>query len=165
MTRRVPSSWVSSGHGTPDVCARHGKPATRRYRLSLVSSPPDWSWLFLIGGVLIFFIVRAVTRKTVEARMWPFCEQCGRLRIKQLVLGWSVAVGGAALIVWLGTAAYSAPGDVQAAAIGVTLVVAGVLFGLTFTGWQGITRAKVSQDGMWVTFRKPHPAFEAQLPD
>jgi hypothetical protein len=70
---RVPTALVHSG-AAPPVCARHGAPGSAQKRTTFVSQPPGWSYVLLLVGVVAFFIVTLVIRKTAVAPAWPYCD-------------------------------------------------------------------------------------------
>ena len=52
----LPAYWVSSGHGLPPVCSRHGEPAADGVAISVPSRPPGWAYALLVVGLLPFVI-------------------------------------------------------------------------------------------------------------
>ena len=46
---RIPTPLVASA-GVPDVCVRHGQPASTRKRLVLNSRPPAWVYPLAVWG-------------------------------------------------------------------------------------------------------------------
>src|SRR5262249_37873116 len=95
----IPAGWVEAGYGVPDVCARHGEPAAERPGLGIISRPPQWSYILILLGFLIFLIVVLAMRRKVTAPAWPFCAQCVQRRKRFLLVGWPLfLIGVAALI-------------------------------------------------------------------
>jgi len=76
----IPAPLVASGQGLPSVCGRHGEPADRHRRVVFRSTPPPWTYLLILLGVVLFAIVATVLEKRVKAPAWPFCPRCGSLR-------------------------------------------------------------------------------------
>ncbi|OLE25584.1 MAG: hypothetical protein AUG44_15615 [Actinobacteria bacterium 13_1_20CM_3_71_11] len=147
----IPAQWVAAGYGVPDICARHGLPATRRLRLRLISRPPGWALPLLIIGVVIYWIVVAALRQTVIAPAWPFCHECeqarkGLRRVGLTLVGLMLLsfVGG---IVVIGPLHNEAGGP--AFLLGLLLALAAIIvYGRA--NWVVASRARVSGDGQWV---------------
>src|SRR5262249_52373330 len=97
MHTSIPANWVGAGDGVPRGCSRHCQPAAKVARTRLQSRPPGWAYVLLIFGALPYIIAVSVTRKTVVAPAWPFCAQCNTLRVRRLIIGLVVLVGGLAL--------------------------------------------------------------------
>lgn len=172
MSTRIPANAVAVGQGLPDVCVRHGEPATQRKKVQLFSKPPAWSYALLPVWIVFLFVVFA-TRKTVKAPAWPFCDRCRTQRTRMLVAGLVVlaaSVGGV-----FGSIALAEPADPNAGtanADAAVLSFVGVLLSLILfvvgvalaarSGAAAIAAAQVSRDGAWVEIRHPHVEFTAQ---
>ncbi|MCP3785524.1 hypothetical protein NLX85_19370 [Micromonospora sp. A3M-1-15] len=162
MTVDLPAQAVTAG-AVPEVCARHGQPATRRGKTVFRSYTPKWVYVLLLFGVLPFAIVAAVLQKRVKAPTWPFCADCGRLRTRRLLIG----VGLVVLAV-VGAVALSAllpPSDSTAGPIVlvfVLLLIAGL--GVASTAANGpIASGYVSRDGSILHLRRAHDRFAEQV--
>jgi hypothetical protein len=80
MPTQLPAAWVSAGYGVPTVCARHGQPGTLRARTEFESAPAGWSYAFIPLGLLVFVLIRAATRKRIDAPVWYYCDSCRSMR-------------------------------------------------------------------------------------
>jgi hypothetical protein len=157
MQVHIPASWAKQGYGVPDVCARHGVAAKRR-RVD-ISVQPSSVWLFLLVGVIFFFLVRVFLAKTLRLPAWPVCDRCVRRR--RTVFAVSAAV------VLLGVAAFAAPFVVDdlgpdLLGIGMLLMIAGLIV-LAWAPWATVVGVKADEALTWVTVVAVHPAFEAQF--
>ncbi|GIH08078.1 hypothetical protein Rhe02_61450 [Rhizocola hellebori] len=100
MVIEIPSHWPNAGYGIPSVCAKHGRPEVQRTKVKLETATPDWQYLLLLFGVVVYFLVRgflgddvggvgvAVLRQMCAGAHSPHVDR-GRLRCWRLG-----AVGG-----------------------------------------------------------------------
>ncbi|MGW5667369.1 hypothetical protein [Micromonospora sp. NPDC003776] len=162
MTVDLPAHAVTAG-AVPEICARHGQPATRKRKTVFRSYTPKWAYILLLFGVLPFAIVAAVLQKRVKAPTWPFCADCGRLRTRRLLTG-----TGLVLLAVVGAVALSALMPSNDASAGpivlvfVLLVIAGL--GVASTASSGsIASGYVSNDGNTLHVRRAHQRFAEQV--
>jgi hypothetical protein len=162
MTVDLPARAVTAG-AVPEVCARHGHPATRRRKTVFRSYTPKWAYLLILFGVLPFAIVAAALQKRVKAPSWPFCADCGRLRTRRLLIGIGLVVLAVAGVVAL--SALMPPNDSSAGPmvlVFVLLLIAGL--GVASTAGSGpIASGYVSNDGTTVHVRRAHQRFAEQV--
>lgn len=109
MRVEIPAQRASLGRGIPDVCARHGNPATSHLALRFrsrphpaalllplsgavpLAAPHDLALLVLCSlGPLSFVIYGRLVRKTITVERWPFCDRCSRAYRWTRGLGWCV---------------------------------------------------------------------------
>lgn len=157
----LPAAWVSRGYGIPDVCSRHGQPATYRRRIVIESSPPGWTYATIPAGLLIFGILRAVFRKAIVAPAWPFCDRCRRRRIIAIAIAGGIVAAGLATIV---AGFQSTDTDVIFAVFCAGLLV--ILLGYAGLHWArpaAIADAQLTRDGQFVTLSHASQRFTAQL--
>jgi hypothetical protein len=167
---QIPAVLVASGYGVPEVCSRHGEVALDRRRTRFISRPPQWSYVLVLAGLVVWLVVVVALRKTVVAAAWPFCARCRALRTRLLTIGLAtVAVGIVAVVGSIALTASDPSGHSAAAQAGpfgllVGLVV--LLVGAAVAGRGGtpaIANAFVSGDGRWLGVRKAHPAFAERV--
>ena len=153
----IPAAWVAAGRGVPDLCGRHGEPAVEHRKVSMFSRPPAWSYVLILGGVLLFVIVALALRKTVVAPRWPFCTRCLDLRSRRRKTGLALLGGAlAVLVASFATAIATTNANVGATVLGIgnLLFLAGLIAGLvvlTQSAWRAVAAAVVSGDGLWVS--------------
>ena len=133
VNTQIPANWVAAGHGVPDVCSRHGEPAVDRRRVRFISRPPQWAYILIIFGAIVFVIVAAAMRKTVWAPAWPFCARCREYRKRMAGIG--LGIVGLAVVMFIGSIAIgSANSDSDTAgslaAFGVLLSIFALIAGL-----------------------------------
>ncbi|RQW88989.1 hypothetical protein DKL51_24085 [Micromonospora globispora] len=129
------------------------------------SYTPKWTYLLILFGVLPFAIVAAVLQKRVKAPAWPFCQECGRLRTRRLLIGVGLVVFAILAAV---VAAAVLPDDGSAAGPATLLFVLMIIAGLGIAGTAGygpVASGYVSNDGQTVHFRRAHERFAAQAAD
>lgn len=162
MTVDLPAHAVTAG-AVPEICARHGQPATRRRKTVFRSYTPKWAYILLLFGVLPFAIVAAVLQKRVKAPSWPFCADCGRLRTRRLLIGIGLVV--LAVVGAVALSALMPSNDASAGPIVlvfVLLVIAGL--GVASTAGSGsIASGYVSNDGNTVHVRRAHQRFAERV--
>ncbi|WBB75614.1 hypothetical protein O7602_08960 [Micromonospora sp. WMMD1128] len=156
MPTTVPVAALRQPGGAPSACVRHAAPATRRKSVLFRSTPPTWSFLLILLGVLPFAIVATITQKRITMPNWPFCHACKRLRLRRLLDGIGVALLG-----FIAVISFSAtmPPSSNLTAVVVTLSFAGLLAGVAFastSGWATIAAAKLSSDGTSLRLRTAH---------
>ena len=166
MATNLPAPWVRAGHGIPTVCSRHGRPATRRVATQFVSRQSPWMYLLMVVSLLIYLIVAWATRKVVVANGWPFCSRCRIVRILRFLAAAAVFVLGIAAILVAEPPISS--GTRLSLTGGLVLVTGLVLFlvgiiAMTRSGWASVAGATVTPDGIWVSVRKAHPRFDAEV--
>jgi hypothetical protein len=161
---QLPAGLIATGRGVPEVCARHGEPATERRAIKVISRPPAWSYPLIILGGLVFLIVVLATRKTVAVPNWPFCPRCKTLRGRLLGIGLGLIALGVLGFVG-GVAVTSSAPDSSAGGFLVLFAVLVLLAGIIVavrSAPLAVARAQTSQDGRWVLVKSAHPAFAAR---
>ncbi|MEV4351141.1 hypothetical protein AB0J83_42330 [Actinoplanes sp. NPDC049596] len=156
----IPASYITSGWGTPSVCARHGEPAVEHKKTRFISRVQGWAYLLLLAGALPFLIFVLATRKTVEAAAWPFCARCARDRKKGLAIGLALLAVGVVGIFLASAVPDAAAGLV--AIVAVVALVAGYIVALRSASRMLVAGGQADERGQFVTFRKAHEAFAAQ---
>jgi hypothetical protein len=157
----LPAGRVIAGQ-LPQICTKHGQPASMTRKLRLISKPPAWARFLIILGALPYLIAVLATRKTVNATAWPFCAQCQSDRTRKIGIGLGVLALGL-LLFFVGIATIG-----NDSAVGPLLFLVGfitLLVGIVVAaqgGWIGQARAFVSADGDSVIVRKPADAFAQQ---
>ena len=163
MRLEIPVPWVIQGYGVPTVCARHGLPETRRGRMDIVSQAPGWTYAMIPLGWFPFWLARAVTKKTIVARAWPFCGRCISQRwIAVVATSLVVGAGGVAALAGLAFIDSREPWAFWAAVGGIAVAIVG-LGATRWAQWAGIAKAVVNSEVTWVRVRSPHPRFEEQF--
>ena len=159
MTVAIPAPLVATGQAMPDVCVLHGRPADRHKRVIFRSKTPAWTYVLILGGVILFAIVAAVLQKRIKSPAWPFCPACAAVRRRRLLIGVGLVVLGVVAVV---VVAGVMP---QGASYGPLLVLAFVLLllvGLVFiarASWASVASGFASRNGMAVEVPHPDPAF------
>ncbi|MEH0954814.1 hypothetical protein [Micromonospora sp. CPCC 205554] len=123
------------------------------------STPPTWSFLLILLGVLPFAIVATIMQKRVTVPNWPFCRACARQRLRRLLGGIGVALLG--FIAVIGFSAAMPPSSSLTAVVVIlsfAVLLAGVVFAST-SGWATLAAAKLASDGTSLRLRKAHPNF------
>jgi len=160
----LPAAMVTSGGGIPAVCSRHGDPAVRGRRVQFISRPPGWAYLLLLAGALPFLVVGMVTRKTLAAPRWPFCNSCNN-RIRRSRLGalalLLACIAAIAATIWFGG---QDPSLVAVGLILFLLLFLATLLVLISSDPTRVARAVVTRDGYALRVREVAPAFVAALP-
>jgi hypothetical protein len=180
MSVQVPAGLIASGEGIPGVCSRHGRESSRAAKCRFISRPPRWAALLILVGMLPYLIVVLALRKTVQAPYWPMCTECDGRRRKMLLGGF----GGIAASVVLFVVAMALVTDTTTtvteygyttteaspmAGFGFLLIVlslAAFIAGIIVAGQGtvlGTAQGLVTQDGMFVEFRKSHPSFDQSV--
>jgi hypothetical protein len=151
----LPAGMVLTPGALPDLCPRHGRLAARQRKVTFVSRPPLWVYLFLLGGVLPMLIAYMVVRKTLSPPVWSFCDVClARRRSLLIAMGVCLVAMATSLV------SQSGPFIVITWAIGiVALLVLGAA-----RGWVTIAAADVTRDGQALIVRKPDPGYVHHLP-
>src|SRR5439155_4000528 len=165
VNTQIPANWVAAGHGVPDVCSRHGEPAVDRRRVRFISRPPQWAYILIIFGAIVFVIVAAAMRKTVWAPAWPFCARCREYRKRMAGIG--LGIVGLAVVMFIGSIAIgSANSDSDTAgslaAFGVLLSIFALIAGLAVAvraAAPAVAGGQVSQDGAWLLLPPAHEEF------
>jgi hypothetical protein len=161
---RIPSFWVSTGAGIPEVCARHGEPATVRANVSMVSRPAWWAYLLIPFGVLPFILAVRYTRKTVEVAGWPFCARCRTWRRAVLLSGLSIIGAGVVMFAIYVQRADTATGSNPLdwfGVIGLVVAIVGIFVATRATP-RATAGAAVSRDGSGIAVPQPHERFAAR---
>lgn len=159
----IPAPLVSAGQAVPQVCVRHGEPATRHRKVVFRSYIPAWTYLLILIGLLPFLIVAAVLQKRVKAPAWPFCARCSRLRTIRLLAGLAVAVLSIAAVPALAPVlGDDSPYGPQIALVFVLVLIAGLGIASSAAS-SAIAAGYASHDGSSVKFRRPHPRFADQV--
>ncbi|MDI6103734.1 hypothetical protein QLQ12_34480 [Actinoplanes sp. NEAU-A12] len=157
MSITIPSGLVHNGTGIPDLCSRHGEPASLRKPVKFWSKPPTWAYFLILLGALPFLIVTLVMRKEVQAQAWPFCPQCEKLHRNRLIIGISLIA-----LLPLSFVLANAFNEVGPLLILLAFVAAfaGIILQSRGT-YRVLPWGFVSQDGSAVDFPKAHPNFVA----
>ncbi|MFI1992902.1 hypothetical protein [Actinoplanes sp. NPDC020271] len=157
MSIAIPSGLVANGAGIPDVCSRHGEPASVRKAVEFWSKPPTWSYLLIALGALPFVIVTLILRKKVRAQAWPFCPQCEKLHKNRLIIGIVLIALLPLSFVIAGSA-----GDTGALLVLVAFLAAfaGIII-VSRSTYRMLPWGFVSRDGSTVDLPKAHPQFVA----
>ena len=161
MTVDLPAAAVAAG-AVPQVCARHGEPATRQKKVVFRSYTPKWAYLLILFGLLPFAIVAAVLQKRVKAPSWPFCTECGKLRTRRLLIG--IGLVALAIVAAIALSAVFSANDSVAGPVVlvfVLMIIAGL--GVASTAASGpIASGHVSSDGHTLHIRRAHERFAEQ---
>jgi hypothetical protein len=145
------------------VCTRHGQPATRFDRVLFRSRPPYWSYLLLLSGIIPFLIVVVIFQRRIHSPGWPFCRDCGRLRLVRILGGAGLVL--LAIVSVIGFAA-AAPESDAAAVAGFTLFAVLLVGGLTLisvAGRPAVARGYALPDGAAVRIKNPDRRFVDQV--
>jgi hypothetical protein len=131
-----------------------------------VSRLSPWMYLLMIVSFLIYAIVAWATRKTVVAKGWPFCSRCRIVRVLRFLTAAAVFAAGIVAILVAESpmstrTQWTLTGGLVLVA-GLVLFLAGII-AMTQTGWASVARATVTRDGIWVSVRRAHPRFDAQV--
>jgi len=163
MRLEMPVQWVVQGYGVPTVCVRHGRPEARRDKVDIVSQAPGWTYALILFGWFPFWAARAVTKRTIQAKAWPFCGRCIRQRwIAVAATSLVIAAGGVAAFAGLTYIDSGEPWAFWAAVGGIALAIVG-LATTRWAQWAGVAKAVVDSEVVWVRVRTPHPRFEEQF--
>jgi hypothetical protein len=154
---RIPAAYVSTGWGTPAVCARHGATATGHKPVRFISRVPGWAYPLLVFGGVVFLIVVLVLRKEVRAARWPFCPRCSHERMNRLVIGIVLAVAGIAGI----PIALSLSDGSASVALLIVMILAGYIVALR-AGWSSMAGGAAISNGQEVEFTRAHETFVAE---
>ncbi|MET7424449.1 hypothetical protein [Dactylosporangium sp. NPDC005555] len=153
----LPSAQVAAGVGhLPPVCPRHGDPAVEQRAIKLVSKPPAWAAIFILGGGILYLIVALAVRKTVKAPAWPWCATCGAQRKKLLAIGLPVLAAGLLLLV--GAVAMNSDASAVLALLGIVVLLVGTIVAAR-GGVLPVTGAVVSGDGRYVEIKNGSDRF------
>lgn len=153
----LPSAQVAAGAGhLPPVCPRHGEPATEQRSVKLISKPPSWAPILILGGGILYLIVVLIVRKTVKAPAWPWCATCTAQRKKLLAIGLPILAVGVLLI--FGGIATNSDASPLIAVLGFIVLLAGVIVAAR-GGEVPMTGAMVSGDGRYVEIKNGSDRF------
>src|SRR3954451_17890463 len=94
----LPAGRVIAGQ-LPQICTKHGQPASMTRKIRLISKPPTWARFLIILGALPYLIAVLATRKTVNAPAWPYCNQCKSDRMRGIGIGFGVMGLGVLLFI------------------------------------------------------------------
>jgi hypothetical protein len=153
-TASIPAEWYRVGC-LPPVCARHGRPATRRLKRTFYTRTPTWVYLLIVISVLVAAIVALAVRKSAPGSL-PGCDQCVAERrrfVWSAVGGWLLGLG---LLVLAGVA-----DNGPAAILGLLVLLVALVW--TFCGDQIRVRGSLRKDLLWVDLKGVAPEFDAQL--
>jgi hypothetical protein len=180
MSVQVPAGLIASGEGIPGVCSRHGRESSRAAKCRFISRPPRWAPVLILAGALPYLIVVMALRKTVQAPYWPMCTECDGRRRKLLLAGFG-GIAASVVLFFVAVALMSDTTTTQTdygytttesgpmAGFGaLLLVLAFVAFigGIIVAGQGttvGIAQGQVTQDGIFVEFKKSHPSFDQSV--
>jgi hypothetical protein len=153
----LPAAQVAAGAGhLPPVCPRHGEPAVEQRKLKLISKPPAWAAIFILGGGILYLIIVLAVRKTVKAPAWPWCATCGAQRKKLLAIGLPLLAVG--LLVLFGGIAANSDATPVLALLGIVILLVGAIVAAR-GGELPVTGALVSGDGQRVEINKGSDRF------
>jgi hypothetical protein len=164
QTVEIPAFRASTGEGLPEVCVRHGEPASQYWTGTVVSRIPWWAFLLIPFGGIFFAIVVRNTRREVGVRSWPFCARCLKARNLGRIVGFAMLGAGvlAFVPVLLRDDSPSGADPVGMLAVaGIVVALAGGLVAARST-LQIAARAEASRDGNAVVVRRPHERFVAR---
>jgi hypothetical protein len=154
MDVAVPASWVASGY-LPQLCARHGTPATHWTKRKFYSRTPLWVFVLIPFSLLIAAIVMAAMRTTVRGQL-PACAACTSERRR------FVAAVVASWVGWFATL-FVAASLSDGWAVIVVLLLAVVALVTSFSGDAFRTRGALSRDKLWVELKGVDRHFADQL--
>jgi hypothetical protein len=159
------SAQAASTAPVSQVCSRHGEPAAQHRRVKLISRTPQWAYVLLVLGLVVFglvpfIIVTLALRKTVNAPAWPFCTHCHALRKRRLLIGSGLFVGGLVLLA-VGLALPRSIGAIGGLAFIILILAAATA--VSYSTWRAISGAWVSRDGLWVEVPTAHQRFAEQV--
>ena len=157
----LPASMVSHGVGLPDVCSRHGRPATHRRQMVIESRSPGWTYVTILAGLLLFWILRAVFRKAIVTPAWPFCDHCRRRRLVAIVLASAIVAAGVVTMVAPFASGYT-DAAVRTLAVGLVIAMLGYV-GFHWATLAAVARVRLTHDGQQVRVTRPSDAFVAQF--
>lgn len=158
---RIPAAYISTGWGTPTVCARHGEPAVAGKRAQFVSRIAPGAYLLLLLGVIGVIVVAVIagTRKRATSAAWPFCRRCQARHTKLLYPGAGLILGGIALGV---ASALTSDAAISTGLLwGILVLIAGAIV-FAKSSWAAVAGGRVIDNGQTVEFRRAHDAFAAQ---
>jgi hypothetical protein len=154
----LPAAQVAAGAGhLPPVCPRHGEPATEQRSVKLVSKPPAWAAIFILGGGILYLIIVLAVRKTVKAPAWPWCATCTAQRKKLFAIGLPLLAVG--VLCFAGGIAANSD---STSPVLVLFGIVALLVGTVVAGRGGqvpMTGAMVSTDGQYVEVKKGSDRF------
>lgn len=151
---RIPASWFAQGYA-PQMCARHGGPATTTRRRSFATPTSPWLYLVLLGSILVFVVVALILRKSVEGPI-PECALCPSERRNYVMSVLGAWISSLALIIsggFAGSSSFLVLGGIAAAAALVWSCLGDLLR----------VRGSLSRDHMWVCLRGLHESFAGEL--
>jgi uncharacterized membrane protein YdcZ (DUF606 family) len=151
---RVPATWFAQGY-LPQICARHGVPASASQQRNIYSRPSAWLYLLILPSVLLFLIVVLIMRKTVPGTL-PSCAGCRTDRRRYLLSVFGGWVGALAIFISAGFT-----DSVALLVLGALAVVAAVVW--SCLGDQFRVRGSLSADQVWVTLRGADASFANQI--
>ncbi len=153
----LPAAQVAAGAGhLPPVCPRHGEPAVEHRSIKLISKPPAWAAIFILGGGILYLIIVLAVRKSVQAPAWPWCATCTAQRRKLLAIG--LPLVGAGVLLFAGGIATNSAEGALVALVGVLVLLAGTIVAAR-GGAVPMTGAVVSKDGGHVEIAKGSDRF------
>lgn len=153
----LPAAQVAAGAGhLPPVCPRHGEPATEHRSLKLISKPPAWAAIFILGGGILYLIIVLAVRKSVKAPAWPWCATCTAQRKKLLSIG--LPLLGLGVLLFIGGIAMNSAEGGLLAFVGLIVLLAGTIVAAR-GGAVPMTGALVSGDGQYVEIKKGSDRF------
>jgi hypothetical protein len=157
----VPASMASRGL-LPDVCSRHGRPSTQRKRMVIESRSPGWTYVTILAGLLLFWILRALLRKAIVTPAWPFCDRCRRRRVVAIVIASAIVAAGVLTMVVPFFASGYTDAAVKTFAVGLVIAMLGYI-GFHWATLASVARVRLTHDGQQVRVTRPSEAFAAQL--
>jgi hypothetical protein len=153
MASLMPANWVANNYEMPAVCARHGQPAARAVRITLINKPSRWAYFGLVGLLTTWAV-----QVKVKAPSWPFCAACVARHTRFQIIG---SAGLAVAVVIGAVGLLPAAGLSWLVPVGIIVAMIGAAF-LGNGGWRSLSGAFVEDEGQTIEVPEPHPAFAAQ---
>ena len=125
------------------------------------SRSPGWTYVTILAGLLLFWILRALLRKAIVTPAWPFCDQCRRRRLVAIVIASAIVAGGVVTMVAPFASGYT-DAAVRTFAVGLVIAMLGYV-GFHWATLASVARVRLTHDGQQVRVTRPSDAFVAQL--
>lgn len=140
----------------PQICPRHGAPATGTRKQKFSSKTPSWVFLLVLVALLLAMIVASCIAKTESAAV-PTCDQCDGDRRQVRLLRY---VSGPVSLALLTGAAAAA--SAVLALTGTLVLIIWLLSLSTAAAGMYSVRGHVVDDH-WLDLRDVHPDFVAAI--
>lgn len=165
----MPGDVVTTPGRLPEVCAKHGRPASRRVKLALQSRTRISGSRALSGNVLSVGNRLGQWAQQVRityVRDWPLCRRCALRRTTLLTTSVIMFWGGIVLLVGGFVArlviGHASPALGMPVMLGFGLPL-GAVVPFAIGSLPRLTRARTSSDGESVLVESPHAAFAARI--